>query len=254
MAGRTADPGDGVLARAARLLGAFDDDHDELPLAELAARSGLARSTVHRLAVELERLGFLARTPAGWTIGAVLWELGERSPLSMRLREVALPHLGRLYEAIGENVHLAVLDGPAEHAEALYVARLSGPRAIPTVSRMGGRHPLYATGVGKALLEGVDADFLDRYLAAVPRERETVHTVLDAATLRRQIDEARERGWATTRQEMTLGNVSVAAPIPQVLGLPPAAVGVVAHIARADERRLGRLVVDAARQIAADLR
>ena len=52
---------------------------------------------------------------------------------------------------------------------------------------------------------------------------------------------------------MTLGNVSVAASLPPVWGLPPAAVGVVTHLARADERRLGALVSAAARDIAKDL-
>ena len=118
---------------------------------------------------------------------------------------------------------------------------------------MGGRHPLHTTGVGKALLaqqrrrRGSSASSVARL------ERETVHSIIDERQLRDEITIARERGFATTRQEMTLGNVSIAASLPPVAGLPPTAVGVVTHLARADERRLGTLVVAAARDIARDL-
>lgn len=245
---------EGVLARALRLLRVFADADDPLTAAQLADRSGLSRSTAHRLARELAGLGLLDRTEVGaYTIGTGLWELGELAPVSLRLRERALPHLLRLYEASGENVHLAVLSTTDPlRAEALYVGRVTGPHSIPTLSRMGGRHPLHTTGVGKALLATRDAEWLDMFLTRT-LERETVHSIVDARLLRAELDEARRRGYATTRQEMTLGNVSVAAAIPEVVGLPPAAVGVVTHLAKADERRLSRLVVDAARAIARDL-
>ncbi|MBN9189142.1 MAG: IclR family transcriptional regulator, partial [Microbacterium sp.] len=183
-----------------------------------------------------------------------LWELGELSPLSLRLRETALVHMGRLYEATGENVHLAVLDGATpEESDALFVGRVTGAASIPTLSRMGGRQPLHTTGVGKALLSTRDAAWLERYFT-VPLERETLHSVTDPEVLRAELARARARGYATTREEMTLGNVSVAAPVAPVQGLPPIAIGLVVHLERADERRLAPLVVQAARDLHADLR
>lgn len=244
----------GVLSRAVGMLCCFSADDERLTAAVLAERTGLSRSTAHRLATELATLGMLDRVPDGsYTIGTGLWEIGELAPVSVRLRERALPHLLRLYEASSENVHLAVLshDDPGT-AEALYVARVTGPHSIPTLSRMGGRHPLHTTGVGKALLALQDDAWLDRYFRRT-LERETVHSIIDERTLRAEVESARERGFATTRQEMSLGNVSVAAPLPLVWGLPPTAVGVVSHLARADERRLSTLVIAVARDIAADL-
>lgn len=252
-------PAEGVLERAARMLRAFTADDDRLTATQLALRAGLPRSTAHRLATELVTLRMLDRLPDGaFTVGTGLWELGELAPVSMRLRERALPHVLRLYEVSGENVHIAVLSSadPAT-AEALYVARVTGPHSIPTLSRMGGRHPLHTTGVGKALLAAQDDAWLDEYFQRT-LQRETVYSIIDQGHLRAEIEAARTRGFATTRQEMTLGNISVAAPLPAELipataGLPPAAVGVVTHLARADEQRYGRLVVTAARDIARDL-
>ncbi len=249
------DAGEGMLARAMRVLHCFSDDEPALTAAELARRTGLATSTLHRLLAQLTDFGLLARGPGRtYTIGSRLWELGELSPLSLRLRETALPHMSRLYEATGENVHLAVLDAPTpETASALFVGRVTGQDSIPTLSRMGGRQPLHTTGVGKALLSTRQDDWLARYFG-VPLERETTHSITSESELRADLARARSRGYATTREEMTLGNISVAAPLAHVDGLPPVAIGIVVHLERADERRLGPLVVQSAKDIAAALR
>lgn len=246
--------GEGMLARAMRVLECFTDDEPALSAVRLGERTGLSSSTLHRLLAQLLELGLLTRAPGHrYTIGVRLWELGELSPLSFRLRETALPHMLRLYEATGENVHLAVLDAPTpETATALYVGRLTGTSSIPVLSRMGGRHPLHTTGVGKALLATRDDLWLERYFAQ-PLERETTHSITTEDELRAELERARVRGYATTHEEMTLGNVSVAAALGPVDGLPPAAVGVVVHLARADERRLAPLVVQAARDIRSSL-
>lgn len=248
MAGHANDEATSVLARATRILQAFSEDHPELDLAQLTARSGLARSTAHRLATELVGLGLLDRHGGRYSVGTGLWEVGELSLVSLRLREVALPHLLELYAATGENVHLAVLAGH----EALYVARLTGPASVPTLSRMGGRLPLHTTGVGRAILSTRDEAWLSEYFRR-PREKETIHSVTDEVALRADLERCREVGFAVTRQEMTLGNVSLAAPLPSIHGQPPAAVGVVTHLNRSDQRNTAPLVVRAAADIGRDL-
>ncbi|GAA3670425.1 IclR family transcriptional regulator [Microbacterium marinilacus] len=241
---------DGMLSRTMRILGCFTADEPELSASRLGALTGLSSSTLHRILAQMLDLGLLSRTPGRrYAVGVRLWELGELSPLALRLRETALPYMTRLYEATGENVHLAVLDAPApERATALYVGRLTGRGSIPTLSRMGGRQPLHTTGVGKALLAMQSGDWIDRFLAQ-PLERETMYSITEPDAIRMEIDRARARGYATTREEMTLGNVSVAAPVGSIAGLPPAALGVVTRIDGADTRRLGALVT----QTAADL-
>ena len=49
----------GGLDRAAAILAAFDVGHRELTLAGLVERSGLPRSTAHRTADKMIRLGWL---------------------------------------------------------------------------------------------------------------------------------------------------------------------------------------------------
>lgn len=247
--------GEGMLERVLRVLDCFTEDEPAVTAATLVQRTGLASSTLHRMLASLVAEGLLTRGPGHtYAIGSRLWELGELSPLSLRLRETALPHMVRLYEATGENVHLAVLDGPTpETSSALFVGRLTGRQSIPTLSRMGGRNPLHVTGVGKALLADRDEAWLARYFRA-PLERETIHSITTQAALRADLERARTLGYATTHEEMTLGNVSVAAALGRVDGLPPIALGLVVHLERADERRLAPMVVQAAKELHRDLR
>lgn len=251
--------GSGVLDRVLDVLGCFSEDEPSLRVAEIAERTGIAVSSLHRLLASLVAHGLVVRVPGHrYAVGARLWELGELSPLSLRLRERATPYLVRLYEATGENVHLAVLDGAGpESATVLYVGRVTGRRSIETISRAGGRGPLHATGVGKALLATRDEEWLRSFFGR-PLEQETVHTVTGERALRREIARTRATGYARTREEMTLGNISIAVSLPHTPGLPPIALGLVVHLARADsaeaEARLSAMLAQTAKEIHAAIR
>lgn len=239
-----------MLSRVMRVLGCFTADEDELGASRLAELSGLSPSTLHRITSQMIDHGLLVRVPGRrYALGERLFELGELSPLSLRLRETALPHMQRLYEATGENVHLAVLDREDPRgAAALFVGRVTGHGSIPTLTRMGGRQALHAVGTGKAMLAAQADDWIDEYLRW-PLLHETVHTLVTPEQIRADIEATRSRGFAVAREEMTLGNVSIGVTLGSVPGLPLAALGVVVAMDRADERRLGALV----RQSAADL-
>lgn len=233
--------GESMVSRVARILRAFDEDHDTLTISELAARSDLPVGTAHRIAAEMVSERLLDRDGRRYSVGTGLWERGELAAVSLRFREIALPFLLSLYEASGENVHLAILD----EGEALYVMRLVGHRSVPTISRMGGRLPLHTTGVGKALLAYQDEVFLDDYFSR-PLARATVHSRVVEAPLRDELDAVRRNGFSMAHQEMTLGNASIAVPIFVADGPPYAAVGLVSHLNRADTRRAVPMLKDAA--------
>jgi DNA-binding IclR family transcriptional regulator len=223
-----------VTSRVLAILGAFDATHERLTLSDLARRSGLPLSTVHRLVCELEGWRALTRDPAGgYRIGLRLWELGQLAP--GRLRDVAHPWLQDLFDSTRENVHLAVRDG----VEVLYVDKVYGRRAVPIVSRVGGRLPMHCTGVGKALLAHQPDWFVRSYLRRT-LERPTPYTVTEPGRLARQLEEIRRQGWAVTREEMTLGSCSLAAPLRDRDGEVAGALGIVLSSRRASE--LPRLV------------
>nr|WP_143219701.1 helix-turn-helix domain-containing protein [Actinomadura sp. CNU-125] len=154
-----------MLARAARILYAFTTTTPELSMSDVVRRTGLPRSSVHRIMDQLVRLRALERTGSRYRLGLGLLELGALAAHQNRLRETALPHLRALHAATGAMVHLAVLDGH----EIVYLEKIGGPAGGRVPSRLGGRQPAYCTGAGKAILAFADADRLAEVLAAAAR-------------------------------------------------------------------------------------
>ena len=65
----------GGLDRAETILNAFDETHRELTLAALVRRSALPRSTTHRTAEKMIRLGWLDKPADRYRIGRRLFEI-----------------------------------------------------------------------------------------------------------------------------------------------------------------------------------
>ncbi len=232
MAGNTSTAGRTVTSRVLGLLGAFDAEHRQLTLTELAARADLSLPTAHRLVAELEAWGALGRRESGaYVVGRRLWDLGLLAPVQTGLRQVAEPFLHDIYAATLATVHLAVREG----LEVLYLDRLSGHRSVPIVSRVGTRLPAHATAVGKILLAHAPDDVEEAALKSLTRI--TPYTITNPATFRRQLARARSEGYATTSEEMSLGACSVAVPIMKNVEAI-AAVGLVVRSLKRDRARL----------------
>jgi DNA-binding IclR family transcriptional regulator len=231
-----------VLSKVVSVLDAFSPATPVLTLGELARITGLPVSTIYRLASELVEWGGLERADGpGYRVGMRLWELGSLAHRGRTLREVALPFMQDLYEATHENVNLAVRDGH----EALYVDTITGRDAQPVRSRRGGRLPLHATGVGKVLLAFAPPDLLTELVEAGLR-RYTPYTVVAPGHLRRTLAEVRRSGVAYAREELTLGALSVAAPVVGPDRTVVAALAVVLPSGRGDVRKLAPAVRTAA--------
>ncbi|HWD03636.1 MAG TPA: IclR family transcriptional regulator [Amycolatopsis sp.] len=245
MAGRTKAPGQSVSSRLLAVLDCFDVANPALTLTEVATRSGLPVSTARRLINELRDWGGLERLEDGrYRIGMRLWTVGTLAPRQRGLREAALPYLHDLFQATQENLQLTVLDG----TQALCIEKISSTKAVPTRTEVGGRLPLHATGVGKVLLAYSGTELL-RTLVAAGLPRMTPHTITQPGRLAAALEEVRKSGVAYSYEEMTLGAVSVAAPVLGSDGRVRAALGIVAH-SRAAVDRLAPAVCTAALGIA----
>jgi DNA-binding IclR family transcriptional regulator len=206
------------------LLCAFSPAARTLSLAELSARSGLPVPTAHRLARELVEAGLLEKTEAGrYQVGMRLWEIGTLATTQQVLKRAALPYMQDLYESTHENVQLAVLDG----REVMYIEKISGHRSVDTLTQVAGRLPLHATGVGKIILAFSEPALLESILAdgLTPC---TKHTIVVPSVLRSAVAKARSEHLGYSREEMTLGAASVAAPVLAPDGTFVAALAIVA--------------------------
>lgn len=210
-----------ALDRAAAILGAFDAEHRELTLAALVARCGLPRSTTHRTADRMLRLGWLDKPGDRYRIGERLFEISGLAPVRHELREAVLPFLQDLYAATKVAVQLGVLRGP----EILVVEKITGHRPLPMLSQVGGTIPTYCSGLGRAILAHSPPEVVDEVIAAGLPAR-TPRTLTTPAALRRELATVSDRGYAADREEGNVGISCVAAPVFGPLGEVVAAISV----------------------------
>src|SRR5699024_1676426 len=199
------------------LLRCFDAGADTLSISELVERSGLPRSSVHRLTTNLVTLGLLSRSGnARYSIGSLTFELGHISLIHSRLRTHAQVHMTRLYDASGENVFLGVLttDVP-ELADVLNVGQVRGPRSISTSEHEGARAHLLSTTLGRALVSTQSDDWFQRFLQRVNRD---IHAgLVEVEDPVEIINFVREYGYSKIVSDTT---VSIAVPIPSSDPIP----------------------------------
>jgi DNA-binding IclR family transcriptional regulator len=189
-----------VISRAAQVLRALEGEPAGLSLTHLAERTGLPRSTVHRLLVALEVEGFVAAASPGgrMRLGQELVRLAEsgRPDLQQLLR----PEMQRLFDELNETIDLAVLDG--DHLR--FVDQIPAPHRLRAVSAVGATFPLHCTANGKAVLALMDDDEVKQLLPArLPRH--TPKTITTRRALLAELAEIRRDGVAFDREEHTVG-------------------------------------------------
>lgn len=196
-----------MIERVVQIMDAFDGPAT-LTLAQVVSRTGLPRSSAHRILDQLVGVRWLSRTGNHYRFGLRMLELGALALYKDVLLEAALPVMHDLQAASGQVVHLAVLDGP----DIVYLEKIGGRFGVNLPSRVGGRAPAYCTGVGKALLAYAGEDAVETAIGAGLRAR-TRFTITDPAQLRRELQRIRERGVAFDREEAVRGVGCVAAAI-----------------------------------------
>lgn len=233
------------------VLATFDRERQSQSLSQIAQRAELPLSTTHRVVGELAEWGALQRGDGGsWHVGLRLWEVASVCPRSQILRDIALPFMQDLYEAIHENIQLAVREG----TELVFVERIAGHRSVELITMVGSRFPLAATAMGRVLLAHAPHDIQEAVLE-MPQRAWTPHTVTDPSALRAQLERVRREQFCVSDRQFSETTVAVAAPVRiGVTGAVDAALGiVVAARSAARARGLRHVLLLAARGVSAEL-
>ena len=227
------------VTSALLVLKVFSQAESELGISSIAQRLGLAKSTVHRLAVTLAGEGFLEQNAQNgrYRLGLSLFSLGALVRQRMDVSNQAHFLIGALRDLTQESIHLAILDESA----IVYLYNMESAQAIGTRSYIGSRKPAFCTSEGRALLafsapEVVAAVLKDDLVARTPK------TTTNPKALRLMLEEVRQLGYATDDEESENGMRSVAAPIRDITGKAIAAVGLAGPIQRLTKKELRRLV------------
>jgi IclR family transcriptional regulator, acetate operon repressor len=197
-----AEPSGGVQAidRVLDLLDRVARADGPRALSELAAETGLAAPTAHRLMRALLRHGYVRQEPSRrYALGPRLIYLGERA--ARTLGDWAVPQLTRLRDATGETANLALLDGD----EIVYVTQAPSRHQMRMFTEPGRRVLPHCTAVGKALLAGLPDDEVRALLARTGMPAHTPNTITEPDALLAALAEVRERGYASDDGEQEIG-------------------------------------------------
>ncbi len=196
-----------AVGKAAALLRAYGPAVEVLSTRQLAARTGIPRSTVHALAGTLAAEGLLEAVGGrGYRLGPLLVGLAGQIIERTGLVAAVEGALGTLLRAAGQEVHVGQLVG----GWVVYLHREAGPRRPPMDNRVGLRAPAWRGGCGKAALAWLTTAEVDARVRRLCREEST--PLPDLSALHRELEAGRERGYLVS-SAFQAGRTSVAAPV-----------------------------------------
>ena len=210
------------LERGLSVVMAFDVENPELTLSDVARLTGLDRAAARRFLYTFVELGYMRVDGRFFSLRPKLLELGYAYLSSLRLPEIAQPHLRALSNEVHESSYLSV----NEDDENICVAHAPVRRIWTATITVGTRLPLLATASGRVLLAGQDDDAVKAFIAKHPLRQITRFTIYEADLLAAEIARVRERGWSYVDQELEEGLRVVGAPVRDPKGRIVASVSV----------------------------
>lgn len=224
-----------------------------MPLASICKALKLPKTSAFRYLQTLAEAGFVAHDPIAnsYSIGPKFRSLAKADSGLHRLRMVARPHLADLVNEFNETLNLAVMhDGVIS-----YIDVLEGTRLLRIQGRVGDRHPLHSTALGKAMLarlpEAARRTELGRPLA--PR---TSRTLVDLDLLETQLKQVQRQGYSTETEENDDDAACVGAAIVDSTGYPIAAISLSAPKSRLPRQlipRIGGRMIEVAEAISREI-
>lgn len=197
------------LEKGLAVIRAFDRNHSQMTLSDVARRTGLTRAAARRLLLTLVRLGYARSDGRLFELAPRILDLSYAYLSSFGIADVAHVYMEEVARSLGESCSMAVLDG----AEIVYVARVPTQRIMTQVLAVGTRLPAFATAMGQVLLAALPDPDLDALLDAHPLTRLTEKTITDRDVYLRKIEQIRRLGYALVDEELERGVRSIAVPV-----------------------------------------
>ncbi len=230
IAAPTEDTGGSALGKGVAVLEAMLAADAPVQLADLAKTVGMPKTSVHRLLIQLEEVGFARRDLTGkaWFPAPRLVRVAVRTLTRAARADPTHTALRRLVDVIGESVNLAVLD----RGEVVYADRVECNWPLRTTFQPGSRVPIHCTASGKLFLAFMSPEERAHLLGAGKLAAYTGRTLTDPAALEVELKRIRSRGVAVNDQEFMVGLVGVAVPVEGPAGELLAALALHAPVAR----------------------
>src|ERR1700694_5511848 len=248
------DGGVQSVDRALLIIQTLSEDDEGYRLSDLAVRTGLSTSTAHRLLATLEKRRFVQfdRYESKWHVGAQSFAVGATFARRRNFVAPAMPYLRKLRDLTRETANLAVVDDES----IIVLTRMESREIMRSLTKVGGRVAMVASGVGKAVLATYSDADINAIICRQGMPRLTEKSIVRPSELVRQIEAIRRQGYAVDDEEARIGLRCVAAVVYNDCGEPLAAISVSGMTSRVTDDRLpalGRTVGGVAAELTAAL-
>lgn len=185
-------------------------DHAELTFQEIIDLSGIPKTSVHRMLMSLEDMGFLEKgVDSNYRLGLLFLKFGNLVSRRLDIRQVAYPIMKDLHNDVQEAINLIVQQGD----EAIYIEKIDTYQKVRLYTAIGRRSPLYAGACSRVVLSYLPDEEIAKYLAAIELKPFANGTVTEKERLLETIQQTRKNGYAISHSELENHTSAIAAPI-----------------------------------------
>ncbi|PLX95228.1 MAG: IclR family transcriptional regulator [Desulfuromonas sp.] len=240
-----------AVSHALDLLEQFHGDVDELGVTELSKRLKLHKNNVFRLLATLESRGYIEQNRAteNYRLGLKSLELGQTFIKQMGLLRQAKPILERMVKECNETSYVAIF----KEGYIVYLDVVETDLTVRVVSRVGSRLPAYCTAAGKVHLAYMTDEEVDAALVGRELKQHTPTTLASVASLKAELKQVVEKGYAIDNEELDPGVRCVAAPIRDYTRRIVGAVSISGPAMRFSDERIEQELVPLITQASEDL-
>jgi DNA-binding IclR family transcriptional regulator len=198
-----------ALEKAQLILSLISKEPSKRKQMDLSKQLGINKSSLFVLLHTMETLEWVKKeSDDSYSLGQWFGDMGHAFLGQNTLLDQFNVEAKKARDEIGETIQLAKLDGN----HVLYLGKVEAPSQVKLMSEPGMRLPAHATALGKALIAYLPDSQREKCLYS-PLEQMTPLTLTQASLFETQLEEIRDRGYATEEQEAVMGFCCVAAPV-----------------------------------------
>ncbi|MFC5591965.1 IclR family transcriptional regulator [Sporosarcina soli] len=198
-----------TVVRSLDILNLFID-HEELTFQEIIDLSGIPKTSVYRMLMTIEDMGFVEKgADSKYRLGLLFLKFGDLVSRRLDIRQVAYPIMKDLHNDVEEAVNLIIQQGD----EAIYIEKIDTYQKVRLYTAIGRRSPLYAGACSRVILSYLPDNEIAKYVASTELKPFAQGTITEKDHLMETIHQARENGYTVSHSELENHTSSIAAPI-----------------------------------------
>lgn len=199
----------GSVVHAFTVLHAFDLEHREMTLSEVAERIDMTRAGARRYLLTLIFLGYVAQDGRLFRLTPKVLDLGFSYLSTLGIVDIAQPYLNRIARETNETAAIAVLDD----REVVHLARARVQKELAPVVTIGRRFSALYNSTGRVLIAHMADEAIKTFIDSVDLSGPTSYSITSRSQLLAELKQVRSQGFAIVDQESELGLRSIAVPI-----------------------------------------